>query len=394
VSRWWVSGLAVALLATTTARGQEAVAPAAALPADPTAGTSAPASAPASATLVDSSSADPITRVSKGTGVLPHDQGQQWREYDISPYTSRVSTTARPEQAIVDWILRETGTEVWFSEPVGLLSANRDTLTVYHTPEMQQLVQGIVDRFVGSAAESHAFGLHMVTVSSPTWRSRALSLMRPVTVQSPGCEAWLLTKENAVLLLADLRVRADFREHNSPNLVIHNGQASTISQLRPRNYARSVRLAENGLPGYQLEMGQIQEGYSLQISPLLSRDGRAVDAVIKCYIDQVEKLVPVSIDAPTTSLQRQSLQIQVPQIVSWRLHERFRWPTDQVLLLSCGVVATPTAERPAFSLPPFLADSGRADALVFLECKGKADQVLVEPQRTAVDSTPNYRGRY
>src|SRR4029079_6884826 len=50
-----------------------------------------------------------ITRaqVSKGSGALPQDKGQVWREYDIRPYTQRVMTTARPEQAIVDWILRE-----------------------------------------------------------------------------------------------------------------------------------------------------------------------------------------------------------------------------------------------------------------------------------------------
>jgi len=344
--------------------------------------------APAASTSVESA-----VRVTKGAGTLPNDHGQQWREYDIRPYTSRVSTTARPEQAVVDWILRETGTEIWFTEPLGVLNANRDTLTVYHTPEMQQLVQDMVERFVSTTAESQAFGLRLVTVTSPNWRSRALGLMRPVSVQSPGVEAWLLSKENAVILLNELRNRTDFRELNSPNLVIHNGQSHTVTQLRPRHYAKTLRMRENAVPAYELEMGQIQEGYSLQISPLMSRDQRAVDAVVKCYIDQVEKLVPVSVETPGVGAQRQTVQIQVPQIVSWRLHERFRWPTEQVLLLSCGVVATPTAERSGFPLPAFLGDTGRADALVFVEWKGKADQVLVDPQRT-VDSTPNYRGRY
>src|SRR5439155_2375967 len=44
-----------------------------------------------------------IARVTSGEPVLPHSQGQVWREYDISPYTVRVSSTNRPEQAIVDW---------------------------------------------------------------------------------------------------------------------------------------------------------------------------------------------------------------------------------------------------------------------------------------------------
>ncbi len=338
-----------------------------------------------------------ITSVSTTITELPRKHGQVWKEHDITRYTSRVSTTARPEQAIVDWILRETGTEIWFSEPLGLLSADREKLRVYHTPEMQQIIQEIVDRFVSSKAESHAFGVQLVTVGNPNWRSRALSLMQSVTVQSPGVDAWLLSKENAAVLINELRKRTDFREHNSPNLVIHNGQSSTITRTRPRNYMHSVLLRENTFPGYEMEMGQVQEGYSLQISPLLSLDERTVDAVIRCHIDQVEKLIPIPVDIPSFGPQRPKVQVQVPQMVSWRLHERFRWPTDRVLLLSCGVVATPSAERQnPLGLQNLLATTtpGRADALLFLESKGAASQALLEPQRAAGRRGPNYRRRY
>jgi hypothetical protein len=385
--RYVALGLMIFLVWGSLGRGQEnafrTLDQSAATDAGSTGGTEAP-------------SAGSPTKVSRGSGVLPNDHGQQWREYDIRPYTSRVTTTARPEQAIIDWILRETGTEVWFSEPVGLLSANRDTLRVYHTPEMQQLVREIVDRFVVSQAESHAFSLRLVTVGSPNWRSRTLSLMRSVSVQSPGVDAWLLSRENAAIVINELRKRADFREHSSPNLLIHNGQSHTLSRLTPRHYVRSVQGRAGTFPGYEMEMGQIEEGFSLQISPLLSLDGKSVDAVIKCHIDQVEKLVPVNLDLPSMTAQRQTVQVQVPQVVSWRLHERFRWPTEEVLLLSCGVVATPTGEKPnAFGLPSFLIPSAaRADALLFFESKGRASQTLGEPQRTADGASPNYRGRY
>jgi len=88
-----------------------------------------------------------IAKVTKGPGTLPNDAGQEWREYDISPYTARVTSTNRPEQAIVDWILRETGYEAWHSEPLGMLSANHRVLRVYHTPEMHAVVSEMVDRF-------------------------------------------------------------------------------------------------------------------------------------------------------------------------------------------------------------------------------------------------------
>ena len=342
-----------------------------------------------------------VTQVDRGSGTLPNDQGQVWREYDISPYTSRVTSTERPEQAVVDWILRETGTEVWFSQPLGILSASRDRLQVYHTPEMQRLVLDIVDRFVSSQADAHTFQLRLVSVGNPNWRTAALPLLRPVDVQAPGVEAWLLSKENAAVLIGQLRKRTDFRELNSPSMVVHNGQSHTISNLTPKNYIRSVRMRHDVWPGHDMEMSQMQEGYSLQFSPLISLDGNSIDAVIKCQIDQIEKLVPVAVDVPSMAGGMQRVQIQVPQVVSWRLHERFRWPTNQVLLLGCGVVATPTGERtgplglPIPTIPGVpLPTSARVDALLFVESKGKADRSRVDPSRTASEATPGYHGRY
>lgn len=329
------------------------------------------------------------------SGSLPNDQGQIWKEYDLREYTSRVTTTERPEQAVIDWILRDTGTEVWFSEPLGVLSADRDTLRVYHVPEMHRLIGEMVDRFVNSRAEPYALGVRLVTVNNPNWRGRALPLMQNVAVQSPGVDAWLLTRENAAMLLGELRKRADFKEHHDTVLSIPNGQSQAITRLRPRNYVRTVHQT-NTVIGYELETSQIQEGYSLQISPLVATEIETIDMVIKCQIDQIDHLIPVSVDIPGAGAAKQSLRIEVPQLVSWRLHERFRWDSGKVLLLSCGVVAspdeTPTTSRPFSRFvgsPPT-----RADALLFIECQGKSSQALVTPTRTADQRTTITRGRY
>ena len=117
----------------------------------------------------------------------------------------------------------------------------------------------------------------------------------------------------------------------------------------------------------------------------------SADAVIKCQIDQVEKLVPVFLE-PSNPLTKQRTQIQVPQIVSWRLNERFRWPANQVIVLSCGMVASPSDEKPS-ALAGLGGSAGRADALLIIECLGKAHAGLVEPARNAA-ATPNTRGRY
>ncbi|MEZ6098251.1 MAG: hypothetical protein R3E01_04700 [Pirellulaceae bacterium] len=312
-----------------------------------------------------------IARVSSGTGTLPNDDGQVWREYDITGFTDRIQGE-RSEQAIVDWILRETGTEAWFADPVGLLSANRQVLRVYHTPQMQQVVANIVDRFVRKEASTYAFGVRLCTVSSPNWRTKAFSRLRAVPVQTPGVEAWLLSKEDAAIVLADLRKRTDYREHNTPNLLIYNGHSQELSHKSPMAYVRSVNPQGAGWPTQNLEMGQVEVGYRMALSPLLSLDERTIDAVIKVESSQVEQLTPVAIPVPTMANPNQQVQIQVPQTSSWRLHERFRWPADQVLLVSCGVVASPSPEggrRGALGVG-VNRDAPRADALLFLEGKG------------------------
>ena len=61
-------------------------------------------------------------------------------------------------------------------------------------------------------------------------------------------------------------------------------------------------------------------------------------------------------------------EIEVPQWASYRLHERFHWPVDQVLLISFGVVATPVSVDPEMKLP-FVSSPSRAELLVLAECR-------------------------
>jgi hypothetical protein len=237
--------------------------------------------------------------------------------------------------------------------------------------------------------------------------------MKSVQVQAPGVHAWLLSKENTAMLLAMLRGRSDFREVQAGDIVVHNGQTQTMEQLRSRNYLREYQRTDQGWPPYVPVSSEIQEGYRLQFSPLLSTDGQSVDVVLKCSIDQVERLKQVSVDLPMPNGQTQSAMVNVPQLVSWRLHERFKWPTDQSLVLSCGVIAAPTGTvdntllgqgTNLLGLDRLVPANGdRADALLVLEYKGDASSQLalasqqtLAPQRTG-GTTPNNpvsRGRY
>jgi hypothetical protein len=308
-----------------------------------------------------------LGRITKGTGALPNDGGQVWREYDLTPYTSKVTGVDKPEQAVIDWVLRETGTEVWFGAPLGILSADKTTLRVYHTPEIQEAVKGIYDRFMATSAAANRLSIRVVTISNPNWRSRAVALLKPIDVKSAGVEAWLATHDNAVLLSNELRKRADYRERAAPVVDIPNGQTYPLGLTQPRQYMRSVRPNPQAPQGFEPELATLNEGYSLEISPLTSVDGRSLDVVVKCNVDQVEKMIEVPLDIPAPLGQTQRMSIQVPQLVSWRLHERFRWPSDQVLILSCGVVATPTNDKAAMPLLGPLVTKNRADALLIIE---------------------------
>ncbi len=337
-----------------------------------------------------------VAKVTPGTAVLPNEQGQVWREYDLTQYTSRVSSTQRPEQALVDWILRETGYEAWHGEPLGILSANAKTLRVYHTPEMQATVADVVDRFVNSEAATIGFSFRLATLASPNWRIQAQNLLHPVTVQSPGIQAWLLQKEEAALLLAELRKRMDYREHSAPQLIVNNGQSAAVAVGQAKSYVRNLIARPGTAAGYDTDVAQFNEGFNLEIHPLLSVDGRAIDAVVKCNVDQLERLIPVMLDVPAPMAPRQRLKIDVPQISQLRMHERFRWPADQVLIIGMGMVAPPTPTEPGALMAslPLVSQPARADLLVFIESRGRLSSAAAAATTASPIDARKFGGRY
>lgn len=315
-----------------------------------------------------------ITKVTKTMSRLPNDNGQIWREYDISPYTSRIDSIEKPQQAILDWILRETGTEMWFNEPFGIMNADRNQLRVYHTPEIQRVVHRIVDRFVNTRGQVQDVTVGLVTVSKPTWRETAYSMLQPIEVKSAGVEAWMISKENAAILMSRLRQRPDFKEHGMGSISHHDGQSVSLKKTQPVQFVRNLRWVPGAIPNYQPLMTTIDEGYLLEISSLSSVNGKTIDATIKASVEQVEKLNTIKVDAQGAGGNVDKVNLQIPELVSWRLEERFRWMNDQVLLLSCGVVASPTpkATRSNNRLPGIFNGRARdrADALMFIEYRG------------------------
>jgi hypothetical protein len=194
-----------------------------------------------------------------------------------------------------------------------------------------------------------------------------------VPVQTQGIQAWLIAREDAALLTADLRKRMDYREHGSPQLLIPGGQSAVISAMKPRPYTSDIVMRGDVWPGYETKAAQFDEGLSFEISPLGSLDGRSLDAVVKVNIDQLERLQSLAVEVPSTAAPRQRTNINVPQVSQFRLHDRFRFPVDHVLLVSLGVVPIPKTvdvSTSPFKLPEALSGGpDRGEMLVFIEAK-------------------------
>jgi hypothetical protein len=96
----------------------------------------------------------------------------------------------------------------------------------------------------------------------------------------------------------------------------------------------------------------------------------------------------------------QHAQIEVPPLTQLELHERFRWPTNQVLLLSMGVAPTPGPEKPGITdVLPLPKTAPRADALLMIESSGTIAQATPTPGAVSAPQTASrddrtVHGRY
>lgn len=344
-------------------------------------GTATDRTAPSGGT-VDSVLGTRIARVSMDLREIPKQSGQIWREYDITPYTKGRSfpSTVQPEQTIIDWILRQTGTKLWHSAPFGILTADSEKLYVYHTKEVQLVIADIVDRFVNPQYFDEAYAIRFVTLSRPDWITRGHQYLRPIPILSPGVQGWILEKEGAQLLLQELGRRSDFKEVAPPQFSIPNGIAHNVVAKKQRTYLRDVQVNATALNGYAEDRVTIEEGFGISFVPLAVLDGQRVDAIIKLDIVQIEKMIAMMIDVPTATNPRQRMQVEAPQVACFKLDEQIRWPKGKVLLLDLGTVPLPNRQQQTESTNFFsgltknLSASNRSNVLLFIQQVGTVSQ--------------------
>lgn len=324
----------------------------------------------------DSKLGDRIAKITTNLEKIPQSHDQFWREYDITPYTKgrNFPATVQPEQTVVDWILRQTGIKTWHSPPFGILTADSEKLYVYHTKEVQLVVADIVDRFVNPQFFNESCTIRMISLSRPDWIAKGHQYLRPMWIASPGIQGWILEREGAQALLQELARRADFKEIAPPQFLIPNGIAHNVVSKKQRTYLRDVQISSAALNGYAEDRVTIDEGFGVSFVPLSFLDGLDIAATIKLDIVQIEKMIPLMIDAPTTTNPRQRIQIEAPQVACFNLDEMIRWPKNKILLLDLGTIPLPnyseqTEPQNFFSgLAKNITPSSRANVLLFIEC--------------------------
>lgn len=280
---------------------------------------------------------------------MSNEQGQFYREYDITPYTQQrgFQVAARPEQTLIDWILRQTGNATWHTNAESILAATPEKLYVYHNIDAQKIAADVVDRFVAQQAATDYYTVRLISVGRPDWISRGHTFLRPIPIETPGVQGWLVDKAEQPRLFAEFARRSDFRDYTTAPITIPNAGKHEIASLRPRTYTRDVQPSSQ-VPGFVSDVVSIDEGFRLAMVPLTCLDGQTCDLMVQGDFVQVEKMLqtPLELANPLGNSQRHMLE--TPQLVKFHLDEQIRFPRNKTLILDLGMLgALPETDNTA-----------------------------------------------
>ncbi|MBP5621710.1 MAG: hypothetical protein J6X44_06825 [Thermoguttaceae bacterium] len=286
------------------------------------------------------------TRFSYELNQLPNQDGQFWVVYDLTPFTDRFSPTAEPQKSIVEWIRFDSGKDFWHKEPFCILSASRERLYVYHNADVQRYVSNIVDRFVDPTKSGFSFTIRAIAVQSPEWRLRAAPYLTPTSVALEGngadVQGWIVERDYMSKIISDLEKRSDYIELNDPKNKVPNGRTFGWAAAAPRkSFARDYRADSEAASGYMADVSNVDEGFRIETTPLLSTSGETLEVTFRYSATVVEKMRTFNMRVPTAVAPRQQLEVERPQIVSCDVSGRIALPRSKGVIVDLGM--TPLA---------------------------------------------------
>lgn len=269
---------------------------------------------------------------------LPDQPGNVFKSFDITPYTKLRHTTANPEKAILNWILRGTGQATWFGERIASLSATPNDLRVYHDAKVVRQIQELLGRFINANADVIALNIQVVTTTDPRWRYTVFSRLKPLATGAAGQQVWTTKLADSARATANMELDSGFRRLHQQRYEIINGQNQNIRIVNNRNYAAEIRRDGPAGSGAQLGVKTIEEGVTIQASPLLQFDDDAVELFLSIKAISLKNTLRTRVIAPQ-SVGPGETSIEIPETIESRLETTINpWNIGETLIISMGVL--------------------------------------------------------
>lgn len=268
---------------------------------------------------------------------LSPEPGHQWRDYDISHYTSLAHNQNNPQNAIVEWIFRRTTPAEWHGDKIAVLSASRTQIRAYNNANVLNKVDEVVERFTNATNDILSIRVRFVAAVDTRWRYAVYSRLTPVGSGPQGQQVWTLKTEDSAFALAQMQIYQGFKLLTDQKVDLVNGQTLVIKTSESRGYTGGLQRESAAGLGYQPRTEQLEEGVTLRLSPLLTYEGDMLDAAIELTANTVKNFHRTRVIAPR-EIGPSELTIDVPEVTESRLNQTVKsWPLKQTLLISAGI---------------------------------------------------------
>ncbi len=269
---------------------------------------------------------------------LPAEAGQQWRTFDIAKYMALPHKDSNPQDRIVEWIFRRTTTPPWHGEKLAILSAGRSKIRAYHNAKVLDQVSEVVERFIDAHADFLTLTVRVVAANDSRWRFAVYKRLNLIGTGPQGQQVWHLRPEDATMIFNQLQVTQGARElTRKTKFNMINGQTAKLVTTSPRPYTGGLQRDGADAQGAQPKADELEEGVTLEISPLLSYDGDSLDAALLLTTNNVRSFHQTRILAPR-EVGTGEARIDVPEVSETRLNQTIKaWPVGQTLLISAGI---------------------------------------------------------
>jgi hypothetical protein len=263
--------------------------------------------------------------------------GFQWRRYPIARYTQIASSQSNPQKALIDWIFKRTGVAEWHGDKIAVLSANRTELRAYNSPEVLKQVDEVVERFTNATEDVLSVHVQFVAAVDTRWRYSVFSRLTYVGGGPQGQQIWTMRPDDAALVLSQMQVQQGFRKLADQRVEMINGQTLTIKTSEPRTFASGLQRDGAAGAGFQAKADKLEESIVLKLSPLLSFDGDALDAMIDLSVNMVRSFHRTRVIA-SRETGPPEMAIDVPEAAQTRLDQTVKnWRLGQTLVVSAGI---------------------------------------------------------